>query len=105
MGFITKLLEITHSQWTYRNLTKHHQTNGTIALQAREDLMKEVERQLNLGLSSLPSETRCLLEIDPADLFRRTTERVQYWLNATLAARSAAERALELSAGATSSWK
>ena len=103
-GFITKLLEISHSQWIYRNLTKHHASQGKIALKAREDLMREVERQLDLGLNNLPPESRCLLEIDPADLFCRTTEKVQYWLNATLAARAAGERALEVSNGKTASW-
>ena len=38
-------------------LTKHHATNGTIALQAREDLMREVERQLDMGLNNLPPES------------------------------------------------
>ena len=103
-GFITKLLEISHSQWIYRNLTKHHASQGRIALKAREDLMREVERQLDLGLNNLPPESQCLLEIDPADLFCRTTEKVQYWLNATLAARAAGERALEVSNGKTASW-
>ena len=79
-------MEVSHAQWIYRNLTKHHATNGTIALQAREDLMREVERQLDMGLNNLPPESRCLLEINPAELFCRTTEKVQYWLNATLAA-------------------
>ena len=41
-GFITKLLKISHSQWIYWNLTKHHASQGTITLKAREDLMKEV---------------------------------------------------------------
>ena len=72
-GFISKLLKISHLQWIYRNLTKHHISQGTIALKAREDLMKEVEQQLNMGLNYLPPESRCLLEIDPADLFCRTT--------------------------------
>ena len=91
-GFITMLLEISHSQRILHcNLTKHHKTNDTIALKAREDLVKEVERQLNLGLNCLPPESQCLLEIDPADLFRQIAEKRQYWLNATLAARAAGE--------------
>jgi hypothetical protein len=57
-----------------------------------------------MGLNNLPPESKCLLEIDPADLFCRTTEKVQYWLNATLAARRAGERALEVSNGKTASW-
>ena len=28
-GFVGKLLELTHSQWIYRCITKHHKTKGT----------------------------------------------------------------------------
>ena len=34
IGFIYQLLELTHSQWIFRNITKHHHTNGTIELEA-----------------------------------------------------------------------
>ena len=37
--FIGQLLELTHSQWIFRNITKHHHTNGTIKLETREDVL------------------------------------------------------------------
>ena len=40
---ILKLLDITHSQWIYRSLAKHHHTKGTKKLDSKEDLMKEIE--------------------------------------------------------------
>ena len=103
-GFISKILEISHSQWIFRNLTKHHHTNGTISLAAREEVLREVERQLDLGLTGLPDKSKCLLEIDQMELYQRSTEGVQDWLNAVLAARAASEHARRVSAGRTCSW-
>ena len=94
--FIGQLLELTHSQWIFRNITKHHHTNGTIKLEARDDLLREVDRQLDLGLGSLPPECRCLLEIPRAKFYCLATDRQQYWLNAITAAREAGTRALKL---------
>ena len=67
-GLIEKLLALTHSQWIYRNITKHHHTNGIIRLEAKQDVMKDIERQLELGLNNLPPESKFLLEIDTTDL-------------------------------------
>ena len=74
-GFISKLLELTHSQWIFCSITKHHHTNGTIKLDAKhQDTMKEIERQLNMGLASLPPESKCLLKIDLSAPFQQLTE-------------------------------
>jgi len=48
-GFVSKLLAMTHAQWIFRCITKHHRTKGTIVLKATEDLLQEVERQLSMG--------------------------------------------------------
>ena len=68
-GLIEKLLALTHSQWIFRNITKHHHTNGTIKLEAKQDVMKETERQLVLGLCNLPPENRFLIKIDTSELY------------------------------------
>ena len=103
-GFIDQLLSLTHSQWIFRNITKHHSVNGTIQLEKRESVLKEIERQLEMGMGSLPEESRCLLEIDTTNLYRGSSEDQQYWLFAIIAARQAAEAALSLSKGETKSW-
>ena len=68
-GFLDKLLSLTqHTQWICRNLTKHHRTHGTKALASREEILKEIEHQLNLGSDGLSSDARCLLELEiPTD--------------------------------------
>ena len=35
-GFIGKLIDLTHPQWIFRNITKHHNTNGTIKLDVKQ---------------------------------------------------------------------
>ena len=89
-GFLDKLLSLTHTQWICRNLTKHHRTQGTKALASREEILKEIEHQLNLGSDGLSSDARCLLEIPTDELNGKPTSELQYWLNAAVASRQAA---------------
>ena len=48
-GLVGKLLEMTHAQWIFRCITKHHSTKGALVLRAHEDLLGEIERQLDMG--------------------------------------------------------
>ena len=100
-GFIEQLRRLTRSQWIYRNITKHHHTNGTIKLVARRVVLKEIEQQLDKGLNNIPPECRWLFEIDPDAIYRRRLEEQQHWLDAVNAARMAGDRAATISDGAT----
>ena len=73
-GLIRKLLDLTHPQWIFHNIIRHHHTNGTIKLSAKQDMMKEIKRQLNMGLYYLPPESKCLLEIDTSELLSSNVE-------------------------------
>jgi hypothetical protein len=81
---------MTHTQWICRNITKHHKTRGTKALDTAAAIRREIEHQLNLGSDGLSPETKCLLEIPPEELFGKSTQQKQYWLNAAIAGRKAA---------------
>jgi len=100
-GFVGQLLHLTHSQWIYRCITKHHRTKGTKAIARREALEQEVHRQRQLGEDAMAEEDKWMLEID---LEGSSTEGYQYWLYAVEAARQAGAHALEVSNGATASW-
>ena len=52
-GFFNKLLAMTHSQWLFRCITKHHCTKGTLVLARKEDMLKKNERQLVMGVDAL----------------------------------------------------
>ena len=100
-GFVSQLLAMTHAQWIYRCITKHHRTKGTKALAKREEVVKEVNRQRLLGEEAMADEDRWMLEVD---LDQSSMEDQQYWLHAVEAARQAGAHALEASNGATTAW-
>jgi hypothetical protein len=54
---ITRLLEITHGQWVYWNFIVHDPVFlGTIATARKEELLREIERQRELGDAGLLEE-------------------------------------------------
>ena len=57
-GFVSKLLAMTHSQWLFRCITKHHRTKGTLVLARKEDLLREIECQLDMGVDAIADEDR-----------------------------------------------
>jgi hypothetical protein len=42
-GFITQLLQVTHTQWIYQCVLVHERTTGTLISTHKEDLLKEIE--------------------------------------------------------------
>ncbi|KAL7528887.1 hypothetical protein ACHAXR_002685 [Thalassiosira sp. AJA248-18] len=101
-GLTEHLLQLTHAQWIFCYITKHHGSNGSLKLAAREEVLQEVERQLELGLESLLPESQFLLEIPYDTLYDMRTDNQQYWLYAIQAAWQAGQNALDKSKGA--SW-
>ena len=73
-GLIRKLLNLTHSQWIFCNITKHHHNNGVVKLETKQDITKEIKRQLNMRLYNLPPESKYLLKIDTSELLDRKLE-------------------------------
>jgi hypothetical protein len=45
---VTHLLEITHSQWIYRNLIVHDEISGTLISKDKENLMAEIMRHVEV---------------------------------------------------------
>ena len=89
-GLITRLLEITHGQWLYRNIQVHDSTTGTIATKRKEEIQREIERQQEQGDEGLLAEDRYLMEVNLEDMETSSGERQSYWLLAIKAAREAA---------------
>jgi len=90
--FIAQLLDISHSQWIYRNIAVHHHTRGILRLAKRKEILAEIERQLQLPVSQIPETSRFLLEISPVELERSHPTEQSYWLLAIQAARKAGRR-------------
>ena len=86
-GLVTKLLEVTHGQWLYRNIQVHDTVSGLNAVERKEELQREVEHQILLGGAGLDKQDRYLLEINVGDLEISSGEDQYYWLFAMRAAR------------------
>ena len=80
---------MTHAQWIYRNISKHHHEHGTKHLESREMILTEIEKG---NMQDLPQECACLLDVNPDDLYHWDMSQQQYWLQAMTAARSAHKR-------------
>ena len=89
IGLVTKLLEITHGQWLYRNVQVHDSVSGVTALLRKEEIQMEIEKKQELGNNGLLEEDLYLLEVNLEDLETTSGERQEYWLLAIRAAREA----------------
>ena len=90
-GLVTKLLEVTHGQWLYRNVHVHDLVSGQNAWNRKESLRRELEYQIALGGDGLAEEDQYLLEINLDDLNLSSGEDQVYWLLAFKTARRAWE--------------
>ena len=79
-GLVTKLLEITHGQWLYRNLVVHDEVSGVLANKRKEELMMRIEEVQGMGGEELTEEEKLLVEVNLEDLEYSKGERQTYWL-------------------------
>jgi hypothetical protein len=86
---VTRLLEVTHGQWLYRNVQVHDRISGTLVTQRKEELQMEIERQQELGEEGLLEEDCYLAECNLGDLEETSGILETYWLLAIQAAREA----------------
>ena len=89
-GLIRKLLETTHGQWIYRNVKIHDSVAGTLATSRKEDIQREIEKQIEMGEEGLLEEDLWMLEVNLGDLETTGGEQEEYWLLAIRAARMSA---------------
>jgi hypothetical protein len=88
-GLVTKLLEVTHGQWLYRNMHVHDALTGDIVTRRKEDIRRELLDQIAIGGAGLEEEDKYLLEINLDELDTSSGEEQTYWLLSLRAARVA----------------
>ena len=88
-GLITQLLQVTHCQWIYRCVLVHDRSTGTLISAHKEEMLKEIEHQLDLGEGGLAEEDKFLLECNFDELVTTNGEQQEYWILAVQAAREA----------------
>ena len=80
---------MTHCQWIYRCVLVHDRSTGTLLSAHKEELMKEIAYQLELGAEGLAEDNRFLLEYNFDELTTTNGEQQECWILAIQAAREA----------------
>ena len=85
------LLEVTHSQWIYRNIQVDvdDEQQGTIRTQEKEALQREIKEEMEMGFEGFLDMDKSLSKVTLEDLEKGGGERQEYWLMAVKAARAA----------------
>ncbi|KAL7437644.1 hypothetical protein ACHAXM_005735 [Skeletonema potamos] len=86
---IQRLLHITHSQWTFRNVSLHHICIGTRTKERSNELRAEIYRIIDMPENEFPSDSRHLLDVDCNALHKGsldTQEKIVYVAKAAIRA-------------------
>ena len=94
--FISKILQITHSQWIFRNISLHDKTHGYLHKKSTEELLEEIYRLAELDPDNVPTESRFLLEVNMGELTNLHIDNQAYWITAVTAAMMAKARQLAM---------
>jgi hypothetical protein len=63
-SLISKLLQITHSQWIYQNFTPHDKLCGYLHKKKIKDIRLTIEELAETPPEEIPKESKFLLEIN-----------------------------------------
>ena len=96
--FISKLLQITHSQWIFRNFSLHDKTHGYLRNKKADEILQLINEFSEVAPEEVPEDSRFLLEINFSELTKSHLETQTYWTLAMDAAIKA--KALESARGA-----
>jgi hypothetical protein len=96
--FISRILQTTHSQWIFQNVSLHNRMHGHVHNQKAEEILQQINVLLDLALEEVPKASQFLLEINFSKLSKSHLKTQKYWMLAVDAALKA--KALELVWGA-----
>ena len=96
--FISKILQITHSQWIFRNISFHDRKNDYLRNKTADELLQHINSLSEVSPEELPESSCFPLEIIFSELSKHHIETQRYWTLAVDAALKA--NALEQARGA-----
>lgn len=91
-ALITKLLNVSHSQWMYRNFSLHSKSKGHLNLAHQADVLTEIAQLSECNPEDVPVESRFLLEVEIINLDTKSNTHQEYWISAMKAALKAGRR-------------
>ncbi len=80
-AFISLIIQISHSQWIFRNYTLHDKQRGYLRLQLRSEVLRKIHELLETAPSDVPPESQYLLELDHSTLYNASYEDQAYWVS------------------------
>jgi hypothetical protein len=89
---VTKLLDMSHTQWLFRNFSLHNKIKGHLHLSHRADVLAEIATLSASRPEDIPDESKFLLELEVVDLDRASLSQQEYWVTAMKAAIAAGRR-------------
>ena len=72
-GMASHLMHASHSQWIFCNFTLHDKQRGSLRLQQRKDLLRELDKLIDTPPDEVTEESRYLLKLDYSDLYNTPT--------------------------------
>ncbi len=96
--FISKLLQITHSQWIFWNISLHNKMHKYLCNEKAEEIIQQINVLLEVAPEEVPKDSQFLLEINFFELSTFHLDTQTYWTLAMDAAPKA--KALESARGA-----
>ena len=92
--FISKILQITHSQWIFRNMTLHDRNGGKLRRREAQKMRSEAENFAHMDPMGLKKQDRWLLELDGEKYVRGDGHHIDkcYYIAAARAAIQAGKR-------------
>ena len=89
-GFISKIFQITHSQWIYINISFHDEEVGYLRRKEMEAMKFEAEEMACTNPAELPKKSRFLLKMDGVKNSNKCF--ADHYINCWLGAMRAAKR-------------
>ncbi len=89
---ISKLINISHAQWAYRNFSLHNKLNGHLQLCKQEEVLTKIAELSSTPPENIPEESRFLLEVESSTLDSSNLTQQEYWVTAMTAALTAGRR-------------
>jgi hypothetical protein len=78
--FLTKILDITHKQWSYRNSRIHIRQVEGLSLSEHEHILQKVESLIGTDPMELLPQHHSLLQVNFEALGEGTSTDRQYWI-------------------------
>ncbi len=77
--FISKILQLTHSQWIYHNISLNNKCHGYLQNKQLERLLQTIAELSNLSPEEVPNNSRFVLGFKFTELTKAHLEMQRYW--------------------------